>query len=115
MHTPDGAPCGLLNHLTRHCRVVTQVCDVSALPSLLGALGMSPVGEAVKQVYWVVLDGRVLGHVSQQRAPGLVEQLRLLKTQPDDTRVSVAQYHGQLEFFTNSKFIEKYCKNLMFE
>lgn len=24
MHTPDGSPCGLLNHLTACCRVVTH-------------------------------------------------------------------------------------------
>lgn len=23
VHTPDGTPCGLLNHLTKYCQVVT--------------------------------------------------------------------------------------------
>lgn len=40
VHTPDGAPCGLLNHVTASVRIVTQYSNTSELPKLLGELGM---------------------------------------------------------------------------
>lgn len=40
VHTPDGAPCGLLNHVTASVRIVTHYSDCSELPKLLGELGM---------------------------------------------------------------------------
>ncbi|PAV66793.1 hypothetical protein WR25_10517 [Diploscapter pachys] len=40
VHTPDGAPCGLLNHVTASCRIVTDYEDTRDLPSYLADLGM---------------------------------------------------------------------------
>ncbi|KIH47778.1 RNA polymerase Rpb2, domain 3, partial [Ancylostoma duodenale] len=40
VHTPDGAPCGLLNHVTASCRIVTHYSDTRELPALLADLGM---------------------------------------------------------------------------
>ncbi|XP_047106984.1 DNA-directed RNA polymerase I subunit RPA2 isoform X1 [Schistocerca piceifrons] len=86
-HTPDGTPCGLLNHLTKDC-VVTQAADpqlVSQIPSILVSLGMLPLGSITlcsynqSQCFVVVLDGRVLGYVPKDAAPSLVQQLRLMK------------------------------------
>lgn len=42
VHTPDGSPCGLLNHVTASCRVVTEDSDKRKLPATLVELGMVP-------------------------------------------------------------------------
>lgn len=39
VHTPDGAPCGLMNHLTVHCEIVAPVHPTTTLPALLCSLG----------------------------------------------------------------------------
>nr|CAD7405467.1 unnamed protein product [Timema poppensis] len=89
VHTPDGAPCGLLNHLSKTCHI-TGASDtklVSNIPAVLIALGMSPLNanvirsHTVSECYVVMLDGRVLGHVVKGEAPDLVKKLRFLKIQ----------------------------------
>lgn len=84
VHTPDGAPCGLLNHLTMNCEV-TDVPDkklVANIPVVLTSLGMTPLSSTVQNIkdcYTVVLDGRILGHVQQNVASRLVDKLRSKK------------------------------------
>lgn len=39
VHTPDGEPCGLMNHMTAHSEIVTQVHPTTTLPALLCSLG----------------------------------------------------------------------------
>ena len=34
VHTPDGSPCGLLNHLSALCRVVTRRADEETLSAI---------------------------------------------------------------------------------
>ena len=41
VHTPDGSPCGLLNHLAHKCKLATHNVDVSAVPKLVSQLGVS--------------------------------------------------------------------------
>lgn len=67
VHTPDGSPCGLLNHLTMDC-VVTDVADevkVNNIPVLLDELGMISLRYVdsldLKNSYVVQLDGRIIG------------------------------------------------------
>ncbi|KAI8819166.1 uncharacterized protein EV422DRAFT_588918 [Fimicolochytrium jonesii] len=40
VHTPDGSPCGLLNHLAHLCRIVVDKIDVSKVPALVASLGV---------------------------------------------------------------------------
>ncbi|KAJ3090585.1 hypothetical protein HK102_003291 [Quaeritorhiza haematococci] len=40
VHTPDGAPCGLLNHLSHTCRIVTKPVDVGRVPGIVASLGV---------------------------------------------------------------------------
>lgn len=42
VHTPDGEPCGLMNHMTACCEVVTEAAPTVTLPALLCSLGESP-------------------------------------------------------------------------
>ncbi|PNW80548.1 hypothetical protein CHLRE_07g322176v5 [Chlamydomonas reinhardtii] len=90
VHTPDGAPCGLLNHFTAACSIVTQGSSNEELTSLgimqvLTALGMSPAAPALSpppppDYLCVQLDGRVVGHVrSGAAAAALVARLRAIK------------------------------------
>ena len=56
MHTPDGAPCGLLNHLTAGCKITTDAVPAPDLPAACASLGMVPVmsgGHVLPTVYGV--------------------------------------------------------------
>ncbi|KAJ3020059.1 UNVERIFIED_CONTAM: hypothetical protein HDU68_010385, partial [Siphonaria sp. JEL0065] len=51
VHTPDGGPCGLLNHLSHTCRIITNRLDVSRIPALVASLGVGQmVGLGPKEV-----------------------------------------------------------------
>lgn len=39
VHTPDGEPCGLMNHMTASCEVVAASSPTTSLPALLCSLG----------------------------------------------------------------------------
>ncbi|XP_074622886.1 DNA-directed RNA polymerase I subunit RPA2-like [Acropora palmata] len=83
VHTPDGAPCGLLNHMSASCQAVNVMPQTAHLPRLLCSLGMSlhdaPVPADMKSCYTVILDGRVIGRVDMDIGPSLVNRLRLMK------------------------------------
>ena len=80
VHTPDGAPCGLLNHLAHKCLVATGNLDVSRIPRLLAQLGVraessSLLGESVA----IQLDGKIMGYCSPQLAKSIADTLRYWK------------------------------------
>lgn len=83
VHTPDGEPCGLMNHMTASCEVVSATAYTTSLPSLLCSLGVTPVdgcpGQAFSDCYPVVLDGAVVGWVEADLAPTVVDSLRRFK------------------------------------
>jgi len=89
VHTPDGAPCGLLLHLTRACRVdAAGPADPSAAAAatlgVLAAGGMVPAEPglalpAPPDYLVVVLDGRVVGSAAADVAESLVSSLRVAK------------------------------------
>merc|ERR1719412_3413723 len=92
VHTPDGSPCGLLNHLATSVEVVTHLSDASAIPSVLHMLGVTPVAELeaagdLTHTLEVMLDGRLVGWVEKRAAAALVDQLRMLKVSKEDQRV----------------------------
>lgn len=67
VHTPDGSPCGLLNHLTIDC-IVSDTPDkslVDNIPHALVDFGMIPLNSTkidLKKHFVVLLEGRVIGH-----------------------------------------------------
>lgn len=89
VHTPDGAPCGLLNHFTAACRVVTQgpehpQATEAALLQVLSGLGMVPSAPATvppgpPSHLTVFLDGKVVGTIPSCLAAGAVTRLREIK------------------------------------
>ena len=107
VHTPDGAPCGLLNHLAKEAAVVAHPTSDrlpvtptgpmagepgswlqgDGLKRLLVSLGVVPAGVGAsdgriilgRDAVTVVLDGVVVGGVRDDAAAGLVDTLRRLK------------------------------------
>ncbi|XP_015599318.1 DNA-directed RNA polymerase I subunit RPA2 [Cephus cinctus] len=83
VHTPDGAPCGLLNHLTMNC-IVTKHPDPKLKSNILTVLldlGMLPFGVAskIENAYTVMLDGKIVGKIEHNIIGRLADRLRLLK------------------------------------
>lgn len=115
VHTPDGAPCGLLNHLTMNCKVTDIPSEelLANIPRILVEWGMIGVRSALKidfkEYYCTQLDGRIVGYVPRKIAGRLVDNLRLLKIQgeqiPETLEIvlvpikdSLSQYPGLFLF-----------------
>jgi DNA-directed RNA polymerase I subunit RPA2 len=127
VHTPDGSPCGLLNHLSRTCRIVTSPLAVSHVPALLVAYGMTdPFAPSVKgnQNICVQLDGRIIGWAKPSVAKRLATSLRIWKTEgihniPLDLEIGLVlpseggQYPGLFLFASCSRMMRpvKYVVN----
>ncbi|XP_078256103.1 DNA-directed RNA polymerase I subunit RPA2 [Rhinoraja longicauda] len=83
VHTPDGEPCGLMNHLTAICEIVTQTSSTVSLPNLLSALGVTPIdgtpSRPYSECYPVLLNGAVMGWVEKEKGPSIAEALRNFK------------------------------------
>ncbi|CAH1407605.1 unnamed protein product [Nezara viridula] len=128
VHTPDGSPCGLLNHLTKECQVTKEPDEklVSKLPSLLVSLGMQPWNASGKipnkLCYVTMLDGRVVGHVPYMIAGRVVDKLRLLKIKGEKVpntleivlvpKKDIAHQHPGLFLFTGPARMMRPVMNL---
>ncbi|KAL0800307.1 hypothetical protein Bca101_055482 [Brassica carinata] len=107
VHTPDGEPCGLLNHMTRTCRISSQfdsngnIRDFlkikKSVVDVLVGVGMVPslpklVRAGPPKVITVLLDGQVVGSLSSDLVTKVVAYLRRLKVEapsviPEDLEV----------------------------
>lgn len=131
VHTPDGEPCGLLNHLTCTCRITSYFNAQGVIKDffkmrlsiidILVRLGMKPslpklVQAGPPEVLSVLLDGRVIGSISTCEVEKVVCHLRRLKLSastviPDDLEVGYVPlsfggtYPGLFLFTTPSRFI----------
>ena len=82
VHTPDGSPCGLLNHLSHKCKIATESVDVSNLPHVMSQLGVtSASGATLDESVVVQLDGRILGFCSRKQAKVIADTLRYWKVE----------------------------------
>nr|XP_048698267.1 DNA-directed RNA polymerase I subunit RPA2 isoform X1 [Caretta caretta] len=83
VHTPDGEPCGLMNHITTVCEIVTKSAYTLSLPPLLCSLGVTPVdgtpSQPYAECYPVTLDGSLVGWVEKDMAPRIADTLRHFK------------------------------------
>ncbi|KAJ3740953.1 DNA-directed RNA polymerase I polypeptide 2 [Lentinula detonsa] len=127
VHTPDGSPCGLLNHLARTCRIVTAPLAVAHIPALLVKHGMSePFSSCIdgRTNLCVQLDGRVIGWAPPAVAKQLATNLRIWKTEgkneiPMDLEIGLVppsmggQYPGLFLFSSRSRMMRpvKYLPN----
>jgi DNA-directed RNA polymerase I subunit RPA2 len=83
VHTPDGSPCGLLNHFTHTCRLITRTLDATSIPSLLTDMGLVPaLSHSIDGRYDVVvqLDGCILGYASPKLAQQMATAVRNWKS-----------------------------------
>jgi DNA-directed RNA polymerase I subunit RPA2 len=82
VHTPDGAPCGLLNHLAHKCKIATKAVNATAVPDLVAKLGVTPIASPlIKDSVVVQLDGRILGYCSAKQALTIHDSLRYWKVE----------------------------------
>jgi len=80
VHTPDGSPCGLLNHLAHKCFIAIRPSDTSNVPALLASMGVSGGSHAsLSESVSVQLDGRILGFCSPKQALVIHDTLRYWK------------------------------------
>ncbi|KID70329.1 DNA-directed RNA polymerase I subunit RPA2 [Metarhizium brunneum] len=82
VHTPDGSPCGLLNHLAHKCKIVTDHVDVSELPALVKELGVVDTSSALTSDNVVVMmDGKILGWCTPKESLRIADCLRYWKVE----------------------------------
>ncbi|KAK3341573.1 hypothetical protein B0T25DRAFT_626185 [Lasiosphaeria hispida] len=82
VHTPDGSPCGLLNHLAHKCKIMTSSVDASAVPALAFELGVvDSSSSAVSESVVVMLDGKILGFCTPEQCKIVAENFRYLKAE----------------------------------
>ncbi|XP_044758846.1 DNA-directed RNA polymerase I subunit RPA2 [Coccinella septempunctata] len=122
VHTPDGAPCGLLNHLSGSCFISKEPDAMIAknMPMVLAAYGMSSLDDTkscnMKNCTFVLLDGRVLGFVEDVNAEDYVNKIRYLKIKgveiPNTTEIILVpkkktpgQYPGIFLFTGSSRMM----------
>ncbi|AET38153.1 DNA-directed RNA polymerase I core subunit RPA135 Ecym_2421 [Eremothecium cymbalariae DBVPG len=92
VHTPDGSPCGLLNHFAHKCKISTTQTDVSKIPSILYALGVSPasnVSAAGPSMCCIQLDGKIIGWCSHEQGRIVADTLRFWKVEGKTPGLSV--------------------------
>ncbi|XP_026729153.1 DNA-directed RNA polymerase I subunit RPA2 [Trichoplusia ni] len=97
VHTPDGAPCGLLNHLTMTAQVTQtpEAKQVAALPQVLERCGMEPVS-IISQTpisrdvykYPVFVDGRLVGYFPEDTVDKSAAYLRTLKIKGEEVPIT---------------------------
>ena len=86
VHTPDGSPCGLLNHISATCKLLTDPEPTGKLPAKLASLGMKPVQASIvypSDYVTVLLDAEIIGYIPPEAARSFVEQIRYLKVEGD--------------------------------
>lgn len=82
VHTPDGSPCGLLNHLAHQCQIHMKPTDVSKVEEAVTKLGLSGAPSvALDESVAVQMDGRVLGYCTPKQAKSIAQTLRHWKVQ----------------------------------
>ena len=116
VHTPDGTPCGLLNHLSVGCMVICNKNDTEPLKNVLLAQDVLPLedveGADLTQYYPVTVDGCLVCYVKHSQGQNLVCKLRKYKVKiskgvPNDIEICLIPKTGHptqfpgLYIFTN--------------
>lgn len=88
VHTPDGAPCGLLNHLSTFCYITNFQPPLTNLINTLIKFGMEtqegPPILNYQNYYSVFLDGNFIGFFHETIVQKVLIQLRILKSKCSD-------------------------------
>ncbi|GAA96456.1 uncharacterized protein L969DRAFT_94546 [Mixia osmundae IAM 14324] len=119
VHTPDGSPCGLLNHFAHKCLLVSSAAKTDHLAGLLSSMGMTQPFErriSGKTNVCVQLDGRIIGWATPDTCERIAIALRRFKTEgrhkvPRDLEVGLVppssggQYPGLFLFSTRARMM----------
>lgn len=91
VHTPDGSPCGLLNHLAHKCKIVTHASDVSNVPSALSDLGVLPPSTLSSGPHSCVvqLDGKIIGWTTHKDGQKIANVLRYWKINEPNRKIPI--------------------------
>lgn len=82
VHTPDGSPCGLLNHLAHKCEIMTDSVDASVIPQLAVELGVVETSSAsTDESVPVLLDGKIIGWCTPKDSKRIADTLRFWKVE----------------------------------
>ncbi|KAM0516938.1 hypothetical protein ACHAPE_005050 [Trichoderma viride] len=82
VHTPDGSPCGLLNHMTHKCKIMTDHLDVSNVPALVAELGAVETSSAsTDESVVIMMDGKVIGWSTPKESLRIADCLRYWKVE----------------------------------
>ena len=82
VHTPDGGPCGLLNHLAHKCKIITESVETSAIPALAAELGAVEVSSAsTDESVVIMLDGKIIGWCEPSKSRGIADRIRHYKVE----------------------------------
>ncbi|OMJ24511.1 putative DNA-directed RNA polymerase I subunit RPA2 [Smittium culicis] len=118
VHTPDGSPCGLLNHLAHKCEITTHLENTKDVEKCLLDLGVSfglpnpklfassiskkaMVSNSTVINYndpefdyvTVQLDGKIVGFCTSSQAADIAKKLRIFKTQSLKPREPNSKYY----------------------
>ena len=125
VHTPDGHPCGLLNHITQNCTPTTRDCPPDdSFIELCVENGMNSAVSDFSLIYPphylpVLLDGRVIGYIDPLYAHNFENVLRGWKTQgriPRELEIGYVHSSPQLSgfyLFSNSGRFQRRVHNLI--
>lgn len=99
VHTPDGSPCGLLNHLAVECKIITsppskaktienQEIKLARYLCNLGMIASNGYSDGALVLPYdylpIMLNGKVLGGASQRVCKSIAKNIRTIKVSEDD-------------------------------
>lgn len=118
VHTPDGTPCGLLNHLSYNCSITVDDSNPEVVHKLLTFLGVLPPYSFSTQpdLCCVQLDGKIIGWTTYDNAKYVSDSLRYWKVESINNlsldveigfvpKLTKGQYPGLFIFTTPSRFL----------
>ncbi len=86
VHTPDGSPCGLLNHLSHECRLLTAGITMEEADDLtVVVLSLPNCQPHIRRSKYeagrvpIMMDGRWIGNIHPVHVVGVARQLRAIK------------------------------------
>ena len=85
VHTPDGSPCGLLNHIAAGCKIIAKPQSSKVnIEEMLSSLGLIQISNDLSLhvgtgSYPVILDGKVIGFVEDGLIKNFINALRRFK------------------------------------
>ncbi|TPX42598.1 DNA-directed RNA polymerase [Synchytrium endobioticum] len=113
VHTPDGSPCGLLNHLSHTCRIVTTPIDTRNVPCAVSELGILHTVPALSNDDFVDEQGRggsnmeLDGDDEADQDPGKVQMRH-------DVTIVTVMLDGKVIGYSTAKVAEQAAKILRY-